>query len=826
MSEFAVPPRKVAGLDVGPTYVRTLNGLTGDIVLAANSPLSLATVDGIPTFGIQDGYFVRRGGDTFAGNLEFTPTAPGPYGLRLLATSIQPTQSAVGALYLDTSGNTLRVYTSSGWQDVAQAGALTLAAANALYLKLDGSNDPMTGDLNLGSALLRLGNKASDPPSGSLGELFFNTSTNKARIYTAPGAWSNLGEGISQIDAGSGILLTPDPIVSTGEIALDFSVSPTWTGNHTFDNPIVFASGQTFSIAGLSAGGQATGDLIHRTGAGWTRLAIGTTGQILTVSSGLPAWQDPPTGTTSTIGLPSDSAYDDGFFEDWVASTPVAAAFDDVNELLRDIVPAQGDSLVGTALTETSVPTMYGAKLSSGLTSADWYQGGKVAGDTISTYCLGSSFTLDSPSQSDTFQLGWKGNPTTFGTLHHVVYASGSSSNNASYDLTTNISGSSGSLAVDLSTYNGIWRIGAGTITYTHSGDGYVGHTLNHTATGETLKREYWRDTHSSSNPNPSFATPAAVAEDTPVDKWISGVLYYDLGSTLEVTFVAAAGIFNRCYHPTNVATVACAGSATASLLPASPPAYNATYDRLTTPVPVTLDVSNQATPPPLTTRNVTVGLYKPSGATVSSTAALARPVNTYPSNHSTDTAEYFFDEGKRLRAHPSTAAFGSYSSSGAFDTVGNYAQVRNGRLCYPVVADYEANPSPYNYTPVFADEREYERYFVKASASTGTLTFTGLSVGNISEWGSGQLNILIYLEDDAKWFDLGVDVGAEPGTRDGSSRALAFGARNTGSSGGVLNWSIGTYTTGTAGSGNDAKFRLVVAFQDSTYTISSIVST
>ena len=260
--------------------------------------------------------------------------------------------------------------------------------------------------------------------------------------------------------------------------------------------------------------------------------------------------------------------------------------------------------------------------------------------------------------------------------------------------------------------------------------------------------------------------------------------------------------------------------------MPSPTPTYTDTYDRVSTPVLVTLDVSNQATPPPITTRNLTVTLYKPTGNTASSSATLARPVNTYPSNYSTTTIEYFYDEGYRLRAHPSTTAFGSYSSSTSFDTVGSYAQVRNGELSYPVVADYQNNPSPYNYTPSFTGDREYERYFYKTSASTGTLTFTGFTVTNIASWNSGNINMLIYLENDAKWFDLGVDVGADPGTRDGSTRSLAYGARNTGSSSGTLNWSIGTYTTGPSGSGNDAKFRLVITFKNSTYTINSITST
>ena len=80
----------------------------------------------------------------------------------------------------------------------------------------------------------------------------------------------------------------------------------------------------------------------------------------------------------------------------------------------------------------------------------------------------------------------------------------------------------------------------------------------------------------------------------------------------------------------------------------------------------------------------------------------------------------------------------------------------------------------------------------------------------------------MLYLDDDALYFDLGIsaDLGG-----DGSSLATAIGAKNIGSSGTVLNWSLGTYTTGPAGSGNLGRYRLIVIFRNTNQTITSITS-
>ena len=76
---------------------------------------------------------------------------------------------------------------------------------------------------------------------------------------------------------------------------LSLGDSVTWTGTHTFSNAIIFAAGQTFNAVKLTVGSQATGDLLYASSASvWARLAAGTTGQILTISGGLPAWSSLP----------------------------------------------------------------------------------------------------------------------------------------------------------------------------------------------------------------------------------------------------------------------------------------------------------------------------------------------------------------------------------------------------------------------------------------------------------------------------------------------------------------------------------------------------
>ena len=117
--------------------------------------------------------------------------------------------------------------------------------------------------------------------------------------------------------------------------------------------------------------------------------------------------------------------------------------------------------------------------------------------------------------------------------------------------------------------------------------------------------------------------------------------------------------------------------------------------------------------------------------------------------------------------------------------------QARSGTLTYPNATDYDTQ---YGGTRTYTGDQEFQRYFYKTSASTGTLTFTGFTASNIASYGTGSVNVLLQLEGDNKYFDLGVLQGSN--SNDGSSRAAAISAKTSASSG-ALNWSLGVYTTG-----------------------------
>lgn len=823
MTLIILPPRKTVGGASGFDAVTSLNGLRGDLSLDATGGLQITPFGGsILTISPIAGMWVLRGGDTFTGNLQFTPTG-GAYGLRLFSSSTDPIGGDSGGLYYNSTDKTLRIFDGGHWAAMAQLGALTPTQADARYLRLDASNGPLTGDLSLGSTRLGLGTLAADPASGTLGQIFFNSTLDSARVRTSSG-WTNLGGGISSVTVGSGLLLNGTPggtLTSSGTLSLDLSASPTWGGFHTFSKPVVFAASQTFAVSSLLASGQAAGDLLVFDTGSWGRLPVGTPGQALTVNAatGKPAW-----GTVAssggTLGTPSDAGttgnpatgYEDGFFP-FTAATTIADAVDRLNELVAQIAPAKANPLTAQTLAAAS-PTLYTVKLSAGLPSA-WYQSGKTAGSTISSYFLGGSYTLTSPSQANTFKSGSAGKPATYGVLNHNRYNAAGVSTVETVDMTayTGSPITSGALTLDaVSAYNSIWARSSAHITYTQGSEGYEGHTLQHSEAGETSKAEYWLDSYSTqASAAPSFSSSPSSIVAVPVDKWLSGVLYYGYGSTFNIAFAAAAGIFKWCYNAAQVAQISGVGMNAVSVQPTGVPNYNDTLDRTaSSAVPVTLNAANQGT----MNKFLTVTLYKASGQSSSQQSPLLRPVCTYGQT-STATFDSFFDEAQRLTSGgEGTATAFAYTQTNPLPS-GN-AQARNGALQYPVSADYAGSPT-------FSGPQEWARFFYKTSASNGTLTFGGLSnvSSDITAYGTGDINVLLYLENDALFYDLGVAVTDTPS---GAARVAAKGGRFS-FSGNSLTWSVGTNTTGPTSAGNLGRFRLIVLLRTANKSITTITS-
>lgn len=457
-----------------------------------------------------------------------------------------------------------------------------------------------------------------------------------------------------------------------------------------------------------------------------------------------------------------------------------------LDDILGVIAPSKAGLLTSTDLV-TSGTTKYTAKLPGGLNAA-WYQGGASAGSTITSYVVDGSYVLTSSDSSTRFRCGRAGITSTYGDLIHVLDAVDADT----HDMTTG-TGTTGTVTCNsIATYNSLWAKGNGYITYNQTIQGYKSHALKHTEAGTTNTAPFWFDDVATA---PSFSASPSVAENTVNSKWLSGVEYYGLNSTLDVSYIAASGIFTKAYHPTEVSRIECIGAPNNAVNPSVTPDVSDNF--VVTNHTITLSVSNQST----MTKQLTVRLYKPDGQTTNQTAALSKAICTY-GTASTTTAEYFYDEAQRI-----------YTGGGAWDStvalINGEAQVRNGDLEYGIT-DY----------PAKTGDQEYYRRFYKTAASNGSLTFTGINYTDVSAYSTGNLNMFLYLETDNLWFDLGRPFGSNNGTGSGDSRANSKGARVSGS-GSLLNWTIGTNSTAY----NSNRYRIVIVFINTTNTINSIVS-
>lgn len=855
-SFYIVSPRKVAAGAVGQNLVTSLrvgsDVLINDITFSsANGTITITSGPSTIDLSVNTSLYLLKTGGVVTGDIKFLPTV-GNVGLVLNAASADPSSTATGGLYFNTVSSTLKIFNGAAWVDVAQVGALTLTEANSLYLKLAGGT--LTGNLALNNANLRLGRFTGADPVGQTGDIIFRDDLNVMKLYTSSG-WTELSLGNLGVKGGGGIKvngITGGSFVSTGQITLtvDLAANYTWTGNHTFNGTtgfgqaVTFASGQTFDIAKLTHASQADGAIIYYNGSTstWSVLPAGTPEQILKVdpTTNRPTWGENLGGS---IGAPTDTTYTDGYFDTWTSSTAVADAMDDINELLKLIAPQKPNLLTGTALVLTSSPNFYTVKLSSGLTNS-WYQtssGTYNAGDTITgRYFLTGALRLDTANNSSTFYAGKADTQSTYGVATHKIYkynstsASVTATTNATYDLTaTGLPGTSGTLTIDsIDVYNTLWEKAYGHISYTQANEGWEGHSFNHTLSGETNVAGYWRDTTSNSSPTPSFSVSPSITELVPVDVWLSGIKYYGKDSTFTLSFKAASGIFDRCYHATSVAIAYGTGMNNLVLNPSTVPAYNAEFDKTgANTVTVTLDNPSQHT----NTRSLSVALFKAHGqsigsaGTASSSASITRSINTYTSAPATNTVEYFRDESYRLQTDTSS----SFNSQTGM--ANGYLQVRNGTLTYPIAADYDSPSTlPYNTSPrlTFTGDQEYQRFFFNSFASSILLTISGLSnvASDISAVGTGSVNILAQIYDlnnptTELYYDLGANFATVPiGSFRGGTNNL-YGARVSASSS-SLTFSFGVQNTQSSGvSPNYGKYRIIIIFRDNTKTITQITS-
>jgi hypothetical protein len=847
MSDFyIVPPRLIVGSLQRSNVVTSLNTLKGDLSfkVSPDTGLTLNINSGVFNLSIQPDFYIKKSGDIVPSNIIFQPD-PGKYGLAVGSGSADPGIGVSGALFFNTTYSVLKVYDGSTWNEIASTGTsgITQSFADTRYLRLDGGNTP-SGAISMGSQFLRFANLTTRSAPGTSGQVYYNTDTNRLDLYNGS-SWIAVGSGITQITAGNGISLSNNPITTYGSVSINENYNFNWTGSNTFTQPITFSASQTFDASKLTIAYEVAGDLLKFDGVNWVRLPKGSPHQILSVAccsddleyvslvagsgiaisfiggqaifsntGGTGSGSSGGTGS-STIGTPTDSTYTDGFFSTWTDNTTISNAFDDVNELLALLAPARPSYLTGTSLVSGGVPTYYTVRISAGL-GTEWYQAGYGTGSLISSkYYLSGAHTLNTANTTTTFSAGSL-TTSTYGTIFfkRYNYLAPTGAGVGTIDLTVNytVGFTNNNLKLTaLGTYNSIWtKANAQILTYTQPNAGYEGVFISHTENSQlTNTYEMWKDPWSASNGSPVFSQAATASTYSQSDKWLSGISYYASGTGFSVYFKGAAGIYSCAYNVTQVYAISATGLNTSTGLPASPPLFTDELDKSgSNHVRVSLSVGSQSS----FNKYLTTTIYKAHGTTAASNATIAKAINTYGTT-STDTFEGFQDEARRL-VIGSGIAFTS-----TLEMASGNAQVRSGTLQYPLAADYDTQ---WGGTHTFSGDQEYQRYFYKTSASTGTLTFGGFTASNIAPYGTGNINVLLYLDGDALWFDLGVLQGSN--SNNGSTRSAAISAKTSASSG-ALGWSIGTKTTGVSGAGNSARYRAVVIFRTNTYSMTSITS-
>jgi len=491
------------------------------------------------------------------------------------------------------------------------------------------------------------------------------------------------------------------------------------------------------------------------------------------------------------VGEPTDGSFADGFFNYWTQNTLIADSVDQISELLLQIAPTSAGLLTGLPLSITGA-TQYSAKIPVGNVGA-W----PTPGTTINNLIVVNTYGLYTPDPLTRFKAGKANDLTTAGLLEHLVNGSVIES----YDIGVHGAGTIGNITIDsLTVYGVVWLKANAHVAVIQLTAGRQIHALKHSEAGQSANTELVYDDVNSAQ---SFLGVPTAILNTKVSKWLSGIEAWGFGTTIDIAYTGAVGIFTKTYHPVAVGLVSCPGHDSTDN-PATTPNVGDTFPIART---ATLDIVDRASIAP----SMQFTLQKPARAPLNSLIALPQPINTC-GTLSTPKSDVFFDEVQRVVLGSGTYSGNATPFNSTIPLVnGNAQQRHNGILQYPNPVDY----------PGFSGSQQYERFIAKIAASTGQLTFVNLvNLSQISPYGTGNLNVLIHLSTTGRYFDLGKPVGAINGTGSGNSMANSIGGKNqTLSHGNVLAWSIGTSSTAL----NNNEYRLIIIFRTNIVTLTGI---
>lgn len=515
------------------------------------------------------------------------------------------------------------------------------------------------------------------------------------------------------------------------------------------------------------------------------------------------------------LGVPSDGTYEDGLLS-LTPSTSIADATDAINEVLADLAPAQPGTLANAELVNSA--TLYTGILPQGL-SSNWYQDGKSAGDTLYDVINTSTLTLSSPNPSDIFGPGDEGfliaKHNEAGAGLNIVARLDIEANfdetvlgPAVQDLTTwdnagagdvvadgvvLFSNSKGSLQVTWcgwhNNFNAWQRMNAA-LNINNLDEGFNSFRLTHNLVAGDKNSKISKVWYDDDTYTLSFSALPTVVENTiNSSKYISGVRYYSLTDTFDISYTAE-NVFRKCYHISQVSNYRFEGKNSSVIKnPTSVPVYTDSFSISETISADRYDYYDIDT-------RLQVTLNHPWKASVSAQSASENRLYCGYGNVSTDKLEYCLDENYRL-------------PNGAYDTVptltgqwnsqatlsGAQALVFNRHIEYPNVDLTSSLPSGNpNYTG-FAGDCYYLRGFYDSDPHNNVdLEISGDFINGLSSLGSGDVNLEIKLPSQTGWLDAGKSYNVAVFTGSDGDGCLSS------ITGDVLNITFGTFSTSLSG--------------------------
>ena len=225
----------------------------------------------------------------------------------VVGTDIFLIQHASGAPAEHCTAAQMAVYVAASGTTYFAGTALSLATTNTFNVTTVPIANGGSGQTTASAAFDALA------PTTSSGDMIYRTAASGGNVRLAigsPGQVLGISSGLPAWTTVGGIGTVTSVDVSGGGTGITYSGGPiTTAGTITASGTAVIAYGGTSATTAIAAfDGLAptttSGDLIYRTSTGNVRLGIGSSGQLLTASGGLPVWISPAaSGTVNYVDV-------------------------------------------------------------------------------------------------------------------------------------------------------------------------------------------------------------------------------------------------------------------------------------------------------------------------------------------------------------------------------------------------------------------------------------------------------------------------------------------------------------------------------------------